>query len=88
METLDSQTLDPQTLDPQTLDPQTRCVLDQIRNPWLETLDPQTLPTQDASVSTSQLQLGRPKASQILESVNGGQDFVGSRQVDHTCMYI
>ena len=40
-------------------------------------------PAQDAPASISQLELGKPRASQIPESVNGDEEFVGSRQVDH-----
>ena len=37
----------------------------------------------DASTSISQLELGRPRASQISESVDGAEKLVESRQVDH-----
>ena len=40
-------------------------------------------PAQDASASISQLELGRPTTSQIPKPVNGGEEFVGPRQVDH-----
>ena len=40
-------------------------------------------PAQDASASISELELGRPRASQIPESVDGAEEFVGPRQVDH-----
>ena len=37
----------------------------------------------DASTSISQLELGRPRASQIPESVDGAEEFVVPRQGDH-----
>ena len=40
-------------------------------------------PAQDASASISQLELGRPRASQIPESFDGAEESFGPRQVDH-----
>ena len=40
-------------------------------------------PAQDAPASISQLELGRPRASQISESLDGTEDSLGSRQIDH-----
>ena len=92
----------PDTRFPDTRPPETREVLQNKRNLRAQVSEKRQArmdmppvfqsfvfsPAQDAPVSTSQLELRRPTASQILESVNGGEDFVGSRQVDHTCMYI
>ena len=39
--------------------------------------------TTDAATSAGELELGRPRASQIPESVDGAEEFVGPRQVDH-----
>ena len=39
--------------------------------------------TTDAATSTGELELGRPRASQISESVDGAEESVGPRQVDH-----